>query len=242
MTRARDDGLEFVQELNRLAASPEAVWQWAHETHSRFGEIQVHLTGFDGIALYGQNGKVLGQLNAVADDEYDTAGQRLRDEKGDERPRFHYATTLPSAARPHRIRRYYRGRWVIENQGFRELTQAWALDCPAGRRFNILNSRIAFTLMLYNADRRLRMKHPELWQEVLRRQQAFGERNRLGGPSVAAYTPEGHLGLYTIAEYEQLVADRERHRLLHALREGLAQGESLERVLERLQSETLRKA
>ncbi len=86
------------------------------------------------------------------------------------------------------------------------------------------------------------MKHPDLWQEVLRRQQAFGERNRLGGPSVAAHTPDGHLGVYTVAEYGQLVADRERHRLLHALREGLDQGEPLERVLDRLQNEAPRKA
>ena len=69
-----------------------------------------------------------------------------------------------------------------------------------------------------------------------------GERNRLGGPSVAAYTPEGHLGVYTVAEYGQLAADRERHRVLHALREGLAQGEPLERVLERLQREAPRNA
>jgi hypothetical protein len=242
VTRARDEDLEFVRELDRLAATPEAVWNWTHETHSHFGEIQVHLTGFDGIELYDKNGKAVGQLNAAVADEYDAAGLRLRDEKGDERPRFHYATTLPSAAQPHRIRRYYGQRWVIENQGFRELTQQWALDCPAGRRFNVLNSRIAFTLMLYNSDRLLRMKHPELWQEVLRRQQAFGERNRLGGPSVAAYTQGGHLGVYTVAEYGQLVADRERHRLLHALREGLDQGEPLERVLDRLQCEAPRKA
>jgi len=179
VTRARDEDLEFVRGLDRLAASPEAPWQWAHETHSRLGQIRVHLAGFDGIELYDKDAKAVGRLNAAVADEYDAAGQRLRDEKGDERPRFHYATPLPSAAQPHRIRRYYGQRGVIENQGFRELTPPWALDCPAGRRFNALNSRIAFTLMLYNGDRLLRMKHPELCQEVLRRQRAFGERNRL---------------------------------------------------------------
>jgi hypothetical protein len=242
VTLARDEDLEFTRELDRLAATPDAPWRWTRETHSHFGEIQVHLAGFDGIELYDKDGQVLGQLNAAVADEYDAAGARLRDEKGDVRPRFHYATTLPAAGRPERIRRYYDQRWVIENQGFRELTQAWSLDCPAGRRFNVLNARIAFALMLYNGDRLLRMKHPDLWQEIVRRQQAFGERNRLGGPTVAAYTPEGHLGLYTIAEYGQLVADRERGRLLDALREGLAQGESLERVVERLKPGAPRKA
>ena len=242
VTLARDEDLEFARELDRLAAIPDTRWSWTHETHSHLGEIQVHLTGFDGIALYDKNARVLGHLNAVVADEFDAAGQPLRDEKGELRPRFHYATTLPAAARPRRIRDYYRQRWVIENQGFRELTQQWALDCPAGRRFNVLNSRIAFALMLYNGDRLLRMTHPDRWQDVLRRQQAYGERNRLGGPTVAAYTPEGHLGLYTLGEYEQLVAEREHHRLLHALREGLARGEALERVFERLQPGSSRKA
>ena len=49
---------------------------------------------------------------------------------------------------------------MIENQGFRELTQAGALDPLAGRRFHALNRRIAFALMRYNAERVLRMKHP----------------------------------------------------------------------------------
>ncbi|MBM4034467.1 MAG: transposase [Planctomycetes bacterium] len=60
-------------------------------------------------------------------------------------------------------------RWVVEDQGFRELTQDWALDTLAGRRFNALNARIAFALMLYNADRLLRAKHPDLWEEARRR-------------------------------------------------------------------------
>jgi hypothetical protein len=242
VTLARDEDLEFARELDRLAALPETRWSWARETHSHLGEIQVRLAGFDGIALCDKNAKLVGHLNGVVADEFDAAGQPLRDEKGEPRPRLHYATTLPAAAKPRPIRDYYRQRWVIENQGFRELTQQWALDCPAGRRFNLLNSRIAFTLMLYNGDRLLRMKHPDLWQEVLRRQRAYGERNRLGRPSVAAYTPEGHLGLYSLGEYEQLVAQRERHRLQHALREGLARGETLERVFERLEPGSSREA
>jgi hypothetical protein len=86
---------------------------------------------------------------------------------------------------------------------------------------------LAFALMLYNADRLLRMKCPDLWEEAHRRRLALGQRERLAGPSVAAYTPQGQLGVFTPAQYEHLVADRERNRIVHALREGLARGETL---------------
>ena len=79
--------------------------------------------GFEGLDLYDGQGRVVGQLNAVIADEYDLQGRRRRDKTGEERSRFYYMATLPSAAHPHRIRRFYRQRWVIENQGFRGLTQ-----------------------------------------------------------------------------------------------------------------------
>ena len=131
---------------------------------------------------------------------------------------------------------------MIENQGFRELTQAWALDQLARRRFNALNSRIAFALMLYNAERVLRMKHPGPWSKERERLRGLGERNYLGGPSLAAYTRDGHLALLTTAEYERLIAERERDRIVRTLREGIARGDPLERLLERIQSEPPREA
>jgi len=237
VTRAQHDELAIVEELDHLAASPDAPWTSRPETHSRLGPLLVRMVGFDGLDLFDASGKAVGQLNAVVADEYDAEGRRARDEKGNERPRFHYVTTLAAAARPHRIRAYYRRRWVIENQGFRELTQTWALDHLAGRRFNALNSRIAFALMLYNAERVFRMKHPDLWNEAHRRLQEMGQCDLLAGPSLAAYTPEGRLGVFTPRQYTHLVAERERHRIVHALREGLARGEPLERVLARLQAE-----
>ena len=242
VTRAQHDDLAFAQELNAFAAAPDAPWTSVRETHSRLGDIEVRLAGFDALDLYDEHDRLVGQINGVVADEYDLAGQRLRGEDGDLRPRFHYASTLPAARRPARIRGYYRRRWVIENQGFRELTQDWALDTLAGRRFNALNARIAFALMLYNADRLLRMKCPGLWEEAHRRRLALGGRDRLAGPSVAAYTPQGQLGVFTPAQYGQLAADRERNRIVHALRKGLARGETLERVLERLDSEPPRDA
>ena len=88
--------------------------------------------------------------------------------------------------------------------------------------------------MLYNAERLLRMKHPGPWQEERERLRALGERNRLGGPALVAYTPRGQPGFLRPREYERLIVERERDRLVHTLREGLAGGETLERMLRRL--------
>lgn len=175
VTRAQHDELSFVQDLDALVKDPQTDWQTRPETHSRLGDIQVRCAGVQAVPLLDAQGRLLGHLNGVVADEYDRAGRPLRDEQGQERPRLHYATTLPTAQHPHRTRSYYGQRWTIENQGFRELTQGWALDRLAGRQFNALNSRTAFVLMLYNADRVLRMKHPGPWQQERQTLRAWGE-------------------------------------------------------------------
>ena len=131
---------------------------------------------------------------------------------------------------------------VAVPKGFRNLTQRWALDRLASRRFNALNSRMAFAFMLYNAERVLGMKYPGQWSEHRERLQSMGQRDLLGGPSIALYTPEGHLGAYTPEAYGQLIAERERNRIVSTLREGLARGESLERLLDQVRSNPTPKA
>ncbi len=79
------------------------------------------------------------------------------------------------------------------------------------------------------------MKHPGPWHEKCERLRGLGEHNLLGGPSLAAYTRNGELGLLTTDEYERCIAERERDRIVRTLREGIAQGEPLERLLDRLQ-------
>lgn len=236
VTRAQHDELSFVQDLDALVKDPQTDWQTRPETHSRLGDIQVRCAGVQAVPLLDAQGRLLGHLNGVVADEYDRAGRPLRDEQGQERPRLHYATTLPTAQHPHRTRSYYGQRWTIENQGFRELTQGWALDRLAGRQFNALNSRTAFVLMLYNADRVLRMKHPGPWQQERQTLRAWGEHGRIGGRSVAAYTEDGRLGLFTPGDYGNLIAERERNRVVATLREALQRGEDLERALARLTS------
>lgn len=243
VTRAQHDELALVKNLEGLLRSEAVGWEWHAESHSRLGPMQVRCVGLEDLELYDEDGKLVGTLNAVAAEEYDPKRQRrLFGEDGELRPRCDYVTTLATARHPERIRNYYRSRWVIENQGFRDLTQQWALDRPAGRRFNALNSRIAFALMLYNAERILRMKHPGPWHEERERLKRLGERSLLGGPSLIGYTPDGRLGLFTPDQYTRLIAERERNRIVRTLRQGLARGETLERTLERLEDHPPREA
>jgi hypothetical protein len=234
VTRAQHEELGIVRDIEGMLRLPDRPWQRWPETHSRLGKIEVRGVGIEGVMARNKQGREAGVLNAVVADEYDLKGGRLLDEQGRERPRVYYVTTLPTAQKPQRTRGFYRKRWVIENQGFRELTQQWALDRPAGRKFNALNSRIAFALMLYNAERVLRMKHPGDWRDERERLRARGEKGLMAGPSLACYTPQGHLGLFTPDAYERLIAQRERDRIARTLREGLAAGEPLERTLDRL--------
>ena len=236
VTRAQHEELGIVKDLDGLVSAPQTVWRWRAETHSRLGEMAVRCAGVDGLDVHDRRGRLIGRLNGAVAREYGPDRREpMRDEAGRPRRPVYYVSTLPTAADPLRVREYYGQRWAIENQGFRELTQQWALDRLAGRRFNALNSRIAFALMLYNAERLLRMKHPGPWREERERLRRLGRRSRLGGPSLVAYTPRGQLGFLTPQEYERLIVERERDRLAHTLREGLAHGETLERMLHRLQ-------
>jgi len=237
VTRAQHDELAVVKDIEGLLRAEPVPWRWHRERHSRLGKMEVRCAGFEGLDLRDEHGRIVGRVNAVAAEEYEPGRtRRMRDARGEERPRFDYVTTLPAARAPHRIRGYYRRRWRIENQGFRELTQQWALDRLASRRFNALNSRIAFALMLYNAERVFAMKHPEPWREARERRLASEDRGWLGGPSLAAYTADGRLGLFTPEQYGRLVAERERNRIVRTLREALACGEDLERTLERIEN------
>jgi len=51
---------------------------------------------------------------------------------------------------------------------------------------------------------------------------------------VAAYTRQGQLGIMSVEEYGQLVAQRERNALLDQLQQARARGESIDDVLRRL--------
>ncbi len=231
VTRARDNGMDVVDEMERLTKGKSVGWREHQEERSRLGRIKVRCAGLEQLPLYDKGKRFAGYVNGVIADEFDKRGAPLMDEKGNPRPRMYYITTLPAAKYPYGIRRYYLRRWLIENQGFRELTQRWKIDTLAARRFQAINSRIGFTLMLYNAERILRMRHPGPWEEERKRLKRVGPRSLIGGPCLVAYTPEGALGVLSAEKYRRLVISADRRMVLAQLRQAARRGKSAEELL-----------
>jgi hypothetical protein len=234
VTRAQHEGLEIVDYIE--TALEEATWQETEEEHSRFGRIRIRAAGVKEVPLYDERGALLGRVNTVTVDEFDLAGNRLKDEDGKERPRFYYVTTAPLTKRVYSVRALYRRRWVIENQGFRELAQDWSLNTLAGRRFNANYARIAVVLMLYNAERIMRMKDKTGWQRERERVKLMIGRGWLGGLNVVAYTPDGHLGLFKVRQYGEIVRQAERNRITAIAKAYRRQGRDLKDLLDKLET------
>jgi hypothetical protein len=229
VTRARDEGISVVEHIETAIKAGDARWVWRTEKHSLFGEIRVRSAAVENIPLYDEKGRQVGTTNAVVSEEFDMQRQPLRNEDGSIR-RFYYTTSLPALKSPIKIRSYYRMRWIIENQGFRELNQRWNIERLAGRRFNAINARVAFALMLYNAEHIMKMRHPGAWQD--QRYRLSGRwATGLGGLSVVIYTPEGKLGLFSTKEYGALIKEAERRRIVTILESAAAQGQTIKDVV-----------
>lgn len=231
VTRARDANLNIVKDIEGLLKSDSFVWKEYKEERSRLGKIQVKCTGIGNLPLYNERGKKLGEVNAVVADEYGQEGKRLIDEKGKIRPRMYYITTMPTEKNPYRTRKYYLSRWIVENQGFRELTQRWHIDTLAARKFNAIYSRIAFVIMLYNGERILRMKHPNDWREEKDRLKGIGMKSLIGGPSLVVYSRKWSLGILSVDEYRRSILQADRRAIYEKLRKDARRGKAIEEVI-----------
>lgn len=241
VTRAQHENLGVVTDVEGLMQDPETAGAAVevNEKRSRLGKIKVRLHAFEGIPLRNEADREVGQANVVVADEYDRRGRRLLGSDGEPRPRFYYVTSLPTVGTPYKIREHYLLRWTIENQGFRNLTQRWSLDVPAGRHFTPIMARMLFVFALANAESVVAELFPGVWQEERKRLGKLGISGLIGGePSLAAYTKRGELGLLTPDEFASLITQRERAaeraELLKELRAAHSRGEGLDEVLRRL--------
>jgi hypothetical protein len=237
VTRAEHENLGVVKETKTLLAlkkpAPRVVE--VSEERSRLGKIKVRLEGLDGVPLCADKDREVGKANVVVADEFDSRGRPLRDSDGEPRPTMYYVTSHPAEKDPYAIRRHYLRRWVIENQGFRNLTQRWALDVPPARNYRAMFARMFFVLTLANAESVVGELFPGDWRDERQRLGKLGVSGTIGGePALAAYTPKGQLGILSTEDYGSLVAQRERATMLQELRRAQAKGESLEEVIRRL--------
>ena len=236
VTRAQHDKLNVVKNVEGLLQDKEIAGPGVRvkEERSRLGKIKVHLWGFDKIPLYADGDREVGHANVVVADELDAKGRPLLDSEGNAR-RLHYVTSLPAKGDPYAVRKLYLLRWILENQGFRNLTQRWSLDTPPGRDYGSILARMFFVFVLANAESVIEELFPGPWQEERKRLGRLGASGLIGGePGLAAYTPKGQLGILSTEEYGALVARRERATIIEELRRAHARGEGIEQVLGRL--------
>lgn len=201
VTRAQHEELAVVKYLNELVECEGGLGPKHRETRSSGEDIDVALRGFDGVPLFNQNSKELGRVNAVVAQEYDSSGQPVKNDDGTARGPIHYVTTLPARKNPQTVRAHYGWRWRIENEGFRNLTQRWALDVAPARSLTALVARIFFVLVLANAESIVSELFPRDWKQERKNLAKLGLGGFIGGlPEVAAYTKNGHLGLMSVQQ------------------------------------------
>lgn len=236
VTRAQNDVQGLAQDVEGLLRDPGTAGKEISqkEKRPRRDEIEVRLRAFEKLPLYERHGKEVGTVNVVVGDEYDLQGKPLLNSEGKLR-RYYYVTSHSVRSDPYQIRKYYLLRWGVENQGFRNLTQRWSLDVAAGRNLNSIVARTFFVLALANAERIVEELFPGPWRLERRRMGKLAVPGLIGGPpEVAAYTPQGQMGLLTIKDYGDLRAERERAVLLEELRRAQARGEGIEDLIRRL--------
>lgn len=140
----------------------------------------------------------LGKVNAVV--------LKKKDNNGEEKEII-YVTNKKVSKNPLKIAKWYGSRWTIENQGFRELSQKWLIDIPAGRTLNAISARISLILKLYNAIKIMEMKHGKEWQKNKEKIEAWGERSLIGGQGLIIYT-EKYFATFTPKEFKRLIEER----------------------------------
>lgn len=230
VTRAGNDDLDIVSDVEGMSRLESTVWHEVIEEHSRLGKMRVRMAGFQDVPMYDDNNVDHGPCQAVIAEEYDMQGQRLP-----ERPRFHYVTSLPVdpalVETVQAVRTYYRRRWAVENQGFWVLTKRWNLDTLAARNLNAIRARLNFALQLYNAENCCAWKHPGDFQDELPRLKRPPKGERLGRASIMVYTPEGKVGAFQANEYEDLIRKASKTAFKAKIRQGLEQGRSIEDIL-----------
>src|SRR5206468_12606706 len=195
---------------------------------------RVRLTALRPITLISDETQREIAVNVVVAVQSHLDGTPIRDKKGKDISSTKYVTSLATGPYGVKIRRFYRGRWGIENQGFRALSQTWDLDRPAGHSYGAVLARLVFVFMIYNALHLFEMQsrsRPD-YAKQLRQMRSYGPGICLVGATLIALTASGFCCAFTPRELLKL----HTQRLQKAIQRGLAAGRTLEEVMRELDS------
>jgi hypothetical protein len=239
VSRVRDEKLDVNGSIQRQLEEADRPWTRFEEQRQFSGRKEtqkVRVTALRPITLISDETPAHRQIavNIVVAYQSHPDDSPIRDNKGKDISRTDYITSLAPGMYGVKVRGFYRGRWGIENQGFRSLSQTWDIDRPAGHSYGAVLARLVFVFMIYNArhlfEKQSRSR-PD-WAEQWRQMRSYGAGICLAGATIIALTAAGFCGAFTARELLKL----HRQRLQKAMQRGLAAGRSVEEVMRELDS------
>ena len=97
-----------------------------------------------------------------------------------------FLTSLP-VKEPLSIWKYYKERWVIENEGIRELSQRFKIRDLSGKTLNSITARMTLVLKIYNALKIFAMKFTKTWEELRETMRERAQESWLAGKGMIVY-------------------------------------------------------
>lgn len=235
VSRVRDEKLDLNGHIQRQLEEPDRRWTEFEEARPFSGrqeQQKVRVTALRPITLISDETPEHRQIpvNIVVASQSHLDGSPILDKNGKDISRTDYITSLRPGRFGVKVRGYYRGRWGIENQGFRTLSQTWDIDRPAGHSYGAVLARLVFVFMIYNARHLFERecRHRPDYAAELRQMRAHGPGISLAGASAIALTASGHCAAIPTRQLLKL----QKQRLRKALERGLAAGKSPKEVMQ----------
>jgi len=239
VSRVRDERLEINGEIQRQVEEADRPWGSFQEERQFSGRREtqnVRVTALRPITLISDETPAHRQIavHIVVAVQSHADGTPILDKNGKDLSRTDYITSLLPGRYGVRVRGFYGGRWGIENQGFRWLSQTWDIDRPAGHSYGAVLGRLVFVFLIYNARHLFEKEslHRPDYAEQLRQMRSHGPGIGLAGAAIVAITASGYCCTLTARELLKL----QRQRLQKMIRRGLAAGRPIEEVMRELDS------
>lgn len=233
VSRVRDEKLDINGSIQRQLAEPGRTWSRFQEKRqfAGRGETQwVRTTALEPITLISDEAPHRQiAVNVVVAEQTHADGTPLRNKQGRDISTTCYVTSLRPGIHGVKVRRFYRNRWSVENQGFRSLSQTWEIDRPAGHSYAAVLARLVFVFMTYNATHLFEQQsqHRPDYAEELRQRRRYGPGMGLAGATNIVLSESGCCCAISTRDLLRL----QKQRMERGLQRELEAGRSLEDVL-----------
>ena len=215
VSRVRDQKMDLNGSIQRQLEEADRDWSEFEEPRQFSGRQEtqrVRVTALRPIALIGDEAPEHRQIdvNVVVAVQSHGDGSPILDKNGKDISRTDYVTSLKPGRHGVKVRGFYRGRWGIENQGFRSLSQTWEIDRPARHSYPAVLARLVFVFLIYNARHwfEKQSRHRPDYAEPLRQMRSYGAEISLAGATIIALTASGYCCALTGRELLKLQKQR----------------------------------